>query len=426
MPPFRLPIAASLAAASVLCPPGHAQQPSAGPLCGMAEVAWLGADAAGQDIATAPSPVTAEVGLGGGRPATLAFRSSAPSQPLRVEAGTASGDPAIRLLTEDGDLIAENDDTPVSLNARLETTLGPGVYCVSVRAVDDGDITATVQVSRPEQPALLDEDQPAGAGDAEPAAADIPPCLPDTPAQPLAEAPLDESLAQGPVTRTQDGTATGYYRFRLSQPSPVTLRASSPTLDASMRLFDAQGALLAENDDADDLNARLDFPVGLDAGDYCIGVLALSPEPGQLTVSAERLDPERFLRDAYRRGEANPPADGSFPVQSLDLGRQGQTVVLHDGATQWLGFDLDQPTVLIVSAYGSLAGADPRLVLFAASGALTGENDDVDGGTNARLGPVLLQPGRYHLGVVDVARNDGTTGPIRPVGLIFERFVPAQ
>ena len=96
--------------------------------------------------------------------------------------------------------------------------------------------------------------------------------------------------------------------------------------------------------------------------------------------------------------------------------------MLHDGAVQWLGLTLDWPTVLIISGYGSFGGADPKLVLFAASGAPVAENDDVDGGTNARLGPVLLEPGRYHLGVIDVSRNDGTTGPIRPVGLIFDRF----
>ena len=80
---------------------------------------------------------------------------------------------------------------------------------------------------------------------------------------------------------------------------------------------------------------------------------------------------------------------------------------------------------MIVSAYGALVGADPRLVLFAASGAVAGENDDADGGTDARLGPLLLEPGRYHLGVVDAGRNDGSTGPIRPIGLIFDRFLRA-
>nr|WP_237168671.1 DVUA0089 family protein [Paracoccus shandongensis] len=277
-------------------------------------------------------------------------------------------------------------------------------------------MAATVQVSRPEQAALLDEGSEGGSSR-------IATCTPDTPATPLAEGAINERLAQGPVSATQDGTGVGYYRFTLSQAAPVTLRASSPTLDPYLKLFDAQGNLVGENDDADGLNARLDFVSTLAAGDYCIGAATLSSEPGELTISAETLDPQIFLRNAYRKGELNPPSDGSYPVQALDLTQQKQTVVLHDGATQWLGFDLDKPTVLVVSAYGSLAGADPRLVLFAASGALEGENDDIDGSTDARVGPVLLQPGRYHLGVVDVSRNDDTLGPIRPIGLMFDRFL---
>lgn len=418
VPLFRHSFAAGLTLASALCSPVLAQQAPAPQVCGVAEVQWLAEDEAGQDISAADAALSAPVQIAGGKPAMLAFRTTAPSQALRVEASTNDGDPAISLLTEDGEMIAENDDTPVSLNSRLETSVGPGVYCVAVRSVGESDLAATVQVSRPEQTALLNEQ---GGGGSEIAA-----CTPDTPATSLAEGAIDELLAQGPIRTTQDGTQVGYYRFTLSQATPVTLRASSQTLDPHLKLFDAQGNLVGENDDADGLNARLDFVSTLAAGDYCMGVAALSSAAGELTVSAEKLDPQTFLRNAYRKGELNPPADGSYPVQALDLTQQKQTVVLHDGAAQWLGFDLDQPTVLIVSAYGSLAGADPRLVLFASSGALKAENDDVDGSTDSRLGPVLLEPGRYHLGVVDVSRNDGSAGPVRPIGLMFERFLRAE
>ncbi|MTD99458.1 hypothetical protein GIY56_04050 [Paracoccus sp. YIM 132242] len=411
--PYRLSILASLALAAA---PVLAQE--APRICGAAQVEWLAGDEAGQDIATIQAALSASVQVAGSQPTVLAFRTSANSQTLRVEASADNGDPAISLLTEDGDLIAENDDTPVSLNAMLETTVGPGIYCVALRSVGDGDMAATVQVSRLEQDPLLHEEGTDTGGE-------IAACAPDTPAAPLAEGAIDERLAQGPVSTTQDGRQVGYYRFTLSGATPVTLRASSPTLDPHLKLFDAQGTLIGENDDAEGLNARLDFVSSLAAGDYCIGAAALTSEAGELTVSAQRLDPQAFLRNAYRKGELNPPADGSYPVQAVDLARQKQTVVLHDGAAQWLGFDLDQPTVVIVSAYGSLVGADPRLVLFAASGALEAENDDVDGGTDARVGPVLLEPGRYHLGVVDVNRNDGTRGPIRPIGLMFERFLRA-
>ena len=409
MPHPRPPVLAGL----VLLAATGLALPAAAQICG-GDAQWLGAEADG-DVSTSETPLVTAADVAAGQRAIFAFRVSGDALALRVEAEAPEGDPAISLLTEDGDLIAENDDTAVSLNSLLETSVGPGVYCVALRSANDGALAATVQVSRQDQPALL-------AGDNQQAGMDaIAPCTTDTPAEALSPEALNGRLDQGLVTTAQDGT-THYYRFSLSQPMPLTLRAASPTLDPVLKLFDGQGVLLAENDDADGLNARLDFASPLAAGDYCVAAASLSGQPGEVTLSAEKLDPEAFLRNAYRRGELAPPADGGFPIQEVDLDQQTQTVVLHDGAAQWLGLALDQPTVLIISGYGSFTGADPKLVLFAASGAPVAENDDIDGSTNARLGPVLLEPGRYHLGVIDVSRNDGTTGPIRPIGLIFDRF----
>ncbi|MCZ0961598.1 PPC domain-containing protein [Paracoccus benzoatiresistens] len=409
----RLSVLACLTVPSAFGLPALAQETPQ--FCGATQVKWLAEDEAGQDITSAEAPLSARVQVTGGQPSVLAFRSTAGSQALRIEASTDSGDPAVSLMTEDGDMIAENDDSPGSLNPRLDVSVGPGAYCIAVRSVGDSNMTATVQVSRPEQAVLLEENEESTGSN------QIAACTPDTPAALLAEGALDGQLAQGPVSATQEGTEVGYYRFTLPQTVPLTLRASSPTLDSYLKLFDAQGMLIAESDDADGLNARLDFLSALTPGEYCIGAAALTRQPGQLTISAERLEPENFLRNAYRKGELSPPADGSYPVQQIDPS-QKQSVILHDGTAQWMALDLDQPTVLIIRGYGSFAGSDPRLVLFAASGALEAENDDVDGGTDARLGPVLLEPGRYHLGVLDVSRNNGTAGPIRPIGLRFERF----
>ena len=427
MPHRHRPARASLTitAALALALPAMAQDkaPSSAQdnsrMCG-GTVEWLGGEA-GAEISAGSLPLSAQAQVTGPARSLFAFRVAADSQAIRAEARADEGDPAIALLTEEGDVIAENDDTPTSLNSSVETNVGPGTYCLALSSVGEGAMAATVQVSRPDQPALL-----AAEGEGSSGIEAITPCMPDTPAAALAEGSLDDRLEQGPVNARQDATQTGYVRFSLTQPTSLTLRATSPSLDPAMRLFDAQGGLLAENDDADGLNARLDFARALGSGDYCIGVGALAPQPGELTISAERLDPQTFLRNAYRKGELNPPSDGSYPVQDLDLATQKQTVVLHDGAAQWVGFDLDQPTVVIISAYGGLVGADPKLVLFAPNGALAGENDDSDGGTDARLGPILLQPGRHQLGVIDVNRNDGSTGPIRPIGLIFERFLRAE
>lgn len=388
--------------------------PATAQICG-GDAQWLGPEAGG-DVSTSEAPLATVANAAAGQQAILAFRVSGDTQALRIEAEAPEGDPAISLLTEEGDLIAENDDTAVSLNSLVETSVGPGTYCVAVRSANDSALSATVQVSRQDQPALLAEDNQEAGIDG------IAPCTADTPADALSPDPLDSQLNQGPVMAAQNGMQTHYYRFSLSRPTPMTLRATSPTLDPILKLFDGQGVLVAENDDADGLNARLDFASSLAAGDYCIAAASLGGQPGELTVSAEKLDPAAFLRNAYSRGELAPPADGNYPIQEIDLARLTQTVLLHDGAAQWLGLVLEQPTVLIISAYGSFAAADPKLVLFAALGAPVAENDDVDGSTNARLGPVLLEQGRYHLGVIDVSRNDGTIGPIRPVGLIFDRF----
>lgn len=48
--------------------------------------------------------------------------------------------------------------------------------------------------------------------------------------------------------------------------------------------------------------------------------------------------------------------------------------------------------------------------------------DDRDGSVDARLGPVVLEPGEYRMALTDVNRPDQPGAPIRPVGLVFERF----
>lgn len=286
----------------------------------------------------------------------------------------------------------------------------PGAYCVSVNSVRSEDMAATVQVSRPDQPTLLVE-----GVDTRLAA-----CTADTEARPLsADGPLD-----GKTTYSVDaeGTETSYLRFSLAQPTSLTLRAQSADLDPFMRLFDAQGTVLGENDDADGTDFRLDFPSALPAGDYCIGVAALSPGNTPISVSAAPLDRDSFLRAAYRRGELLPPMDGSYPVEALDLSATQPTVILHDGGAHWTRFDLDTETVVIVDAYGSIVGADPKLVLYAATGQPVADNDDYNGSTNARLGPVLLQPGQYALAVLDVNRSEEAGGVVKPIGMMVQRF----
>lgn len=387
-------------------PPAPEAAPE-GPTCSGQPALWLGDGAETSDLSTADGPLSQQMSTTATTSPYAMFRVSAASQALRVEADAPDADPSLRLETPEGDLLAENDDA-VGLASRIEQSVGPGDYCVRLIPISASDMTATVQLSRLEMPPLLSE----------PASTTITACTPDTVAETLSNSALDSTL---PAQVQTDGSLR-YLRFSLDATTPVTLRAASVGLDPNMVLFDGTGTQIAANDDADGLNARLDFPSGLAAGDYCLGVAPISAGEGMIDVSIEALDRDSFLRSAWRKGELAPPFDGAYPMQTIDLTTTAETVVLQDGSAQWLDFTLERETALVVGAYGGLVGVDAKLALFGENGAVVGQDDDSAGGTDARMGPVVLEPGRYRLALTDLNRPDQPGAPIRPVGLVFERF----
>ncbi|WP_411838659.1 hypothetical protein [Paracoccus sp. ME4] len=386
--------------------PAQAQETPAEPLCSGQPATWLGEGPEGSDITATGAALSRQMSTTASTSPYAMFRVTGAMQALRLEA-MSDADPSLRLETPEGDLLAENDDA-VGLNSRIEQSVGPGDYCVRLVPVGATDMTATVQLTRPEMPALLQD----------PVDTTIAACTAETPAEPLAEGMLDAAL---PARAETDG-AVRYLRFSLEQNASLTLRAVSEGLDPNVVLFDGAGTQIAANDDADGLNARLDFPNGLTAGDYCLGVAPISAGEGTITVSAEALDRDSYLRAAWRKGELAPPLDGDYPMQQIDLAADRETVVLQDGSAQWLSFALERETALVVGAYGALVGVDAKLALFAQDGSVVADADDTDGSLDARLGPVVLAPGRYRLALTDVNRPDQPGAPIRPVGLVFERF----
>jgi hypothetical protein len=388
-------------------------QEAAPPACGGATATWMNGSADAARIGADSAPLMQQASVLGGQAPLFAFRVDAAQQEVRVEASAANGgDPMIAITRADGQLITQNDDYGGTLNAQAVSVLEPGDYCVQLSAVGGVAMSATLQISRMDQTALLPE----------PVDTTIQACLPSTASQPLADGPLGAALAAGRVSK-DIGSGVGYLRFDLSEATSLTLRAESAILDPQIKLYDATGVLVAENDDADGLNARLDFLTELAPGSYCVAAGPVSAGEGTISVSAEKLDRDSFLRSAWRRGELAPPEGGDYPVQAIDLTKEADTVLLHDGAAQWLAFDIPADTILIASASGGQSGADPRLVLFGPKGLPVLEADDSDGTLDAKLGPVLLEAGRYRLAVMDVTNTGGTGGgPVRAIGLTFERF----
>ncbi|MGL5010088.1 MAG: hypothetical protein ACRC6I_09410 [Paracoccaceae bacterium] len=412
MKPY-LTLAAGVWVVSAFAAAAQEAAPESGPVCAGVASTWIGGTAEGSVVGTDSAPLVQQASASASQVPVFAFRIDGAAQETRIEAAAvAGGDPYITLTAPDGRILVENDDYGGGLNAQAVSLLEPGDYCVRLSSVGGEAISATVQVSRTDQTALLPE-----AADTTIAA-----CLPSTEKTPLADGPLGAALAAGRVSR-DIGSGVAYLGFDLAEEASLTLRAESEMLDPQIKLYDGAGVLLAENDDADGLNARLDFLTALPPGSYCLAAGPLSAGEGTVNVSVETLDRDSYLRGAWRRGELAPPEGADYPVQAIDLAKEKETMMLHDGAAQWLAFDIPEETVLIVSSFGQLTGADTRLTLFGASGIPVATADDSEAGLDAKLGPVVLGAGRYRLAVMDVGSTEGATGgPIRPIGLVFERF----
>lgn len=372
--------------------------------CGSLAAPWLGGQAG--DIAASPL----QEAIQDSTAQTRGFRLDGPAA-VRIESRTnGSGDPTVRLFDGAGDELGFNDDMERSLNAQLQTDLPAGDYCVTV---DDhsGSMDVTLQVGLQEHPALNETTALA--------------CGPQTEARPLVDGPLDVALqARGQVAADSDASRNGYLRVTLNEASALSLRATGDgRVDPQIALFDAAGLMIASNDDADGRDARLDFSPSLPAGEYCIGVGPVSDGSGTIKVSAYRLDPMEYLRQAHARGEL-PPIDDSYAVQPLEFTGKSQ-VVLQGGAANWFRFDLDIRALITVRTLGSIIGIDTKLALFDADGGLVHEIDDVADSRNAQIAPLLLQPGSYMLALTDVGTLGQSGAPLRPVGLLAEKFVSA-
>lgn len=391
---------------------------SSGLTCGQYQANWIGDAAETSDISTSDAPLQTALQTTGADAGAIAFRISDGTQSVRIEAQPdESGDPTIELISANGSSIAENDDFSDSLASRIETSLEPGDYCVVTRSVDDADLSTTLQVSLDSQQALISETGSTA----------LESCTPDTQATQLTNGPLDQGVAGGELRVDAPGNTTSFYRFTLSQPASLTFKATSENLDPQMGLYSEDGTEIAQNDDSNDgTNSQLDFLTPMEPGNYCISVSALSPGDDQITLSAAKLDRETYMRSAYKSGQMPPPLDGSYPVEELDISKEKQRTVLNDGNANWLLFSIEKTTAVLIEAHASVAGGDPKLVVFDEFGRLQGENDDGENGLDSYLGPLVLEPGKYFIAVSDVERENSPGGTVRPIGLIFDRFERVQ
>lgn len=404
-----------------LAAPAAAQGVSCG---GLGEGAtWLGGARESSDIATAPAPLALSgVSVAPGTRSVALFTLSQPMV-VRLEAAPADafGDTVLELFDAQGRLVVTDDDSGGGLSSRAETDLAPGDYCLAATGYAGSGVTADLQVSRTEMAALTEGLSGGFVGtDGFPLFVGVQPCLADTPATQLGQGPIDGQLGQG-ISTINTVTSTPYYRFTLASRQVLTIRAENPAADPYIYLFDGQGRLLAENDDYDSLNSRIDVTDPLEPGSYCIAMRSLSDPDQPVTIRVSGYDAGQVALESYAAGEAAPPLDGSYPITTLGPlpAQLSRDVSVPGTQAQWFMGEVGEDGVLFITA-DEVRDADPVLSVFDEFGRMIGMNDDANGTLNSEL-MVRTPPGRYLIAVRQYSQN--YQGTIR-IGI--RRFVPAQ
>ncbi len=380
-----------------------------------ADGVWIGGSPETSDISMAEGPLDmAGVAIPSDGDAVVVFSVSV-FGPYRVEAlPEAGGDTVIDLYSEDGQVLLTDDDSGGRFASRGEIDLQPGTYCLATRGFFGAALTADIRVGRAEHEPItggLD----GGTGSFSGAEA----CLPDTEAVILGGDTIDAFLAEG-VFATNSVVQAPYYRFVLGSPQALTIRAENEASDPYIYLYDGRGTLIAENDDFDGLNSRMEFTDPLPAGTYCLGMRSLRDPQLQVTVSIRGYDPQEAIRELYISGDASPPIGGSYPI--TDLGTVSTRVAQDQrvaGAAVWYQLEVPEASLLLIDAI-ELTDSDPVIRLFDAAGRLVAFNDDAGNTLNSQIAQ-RVAPGTYLLGVTQYSEN--YQGVIR---VTIERFVPAQ
>ncbi len=361
---------------------------------------WIGGDAQSSDIANADNFREQMALVVGGNEYVSLFSLSAPTD-IRLEAeGRGSGDPIIDLLDSNGEIILSDDDSGGNAAARAETTLQPGSYCMAMRSYDGGPMTAFVRIGRQEHDPLT-AGVDAAINDATGS------CLDATPFGALG------------TTATATAAESPYWSFTLDAATPLTITAENENADPVITLYDADESQIAENDDFDGLNSRIDVSDPLAPGTYCLQVSALSDESAPITIGIDAYDAEEALLSLYARGEIAPPLDGSIPVTDLGVLQSRMRHDVQAGVdVDWFSLDVEEAGLLLVEAIGG-GNSDPWLVVYDDLGRQIGQNDDYGDGLDS-LVTARVQEGTY---IIGVRQYEGSQGLIR---LLAERYVRAK
>ena len=401
---------ALLSAAACLLPMGALAQNA---VCGVSTAIVAGGEMSNADLSSIADPLQFSVELSGAGPAVYQFDVTSNTD-IRVEASDSDGaDPVIVLLNASGVELASDDDGGGGRSSRIETSVAPGTYCVQVNAYGSQAGITMVQFGRFDHIALTPGADFGGG-------METTACTAETPAEPLTAGSLNAALSGGSnVSLTRTGSPT-YHRFTLDQPLALTISGTNTEADPVLALYDANGALVVENDDFDGLNAQINQQSPLAAGDYCLAVSALSDSNAPITVAVSEFDPVAYLNGRYDRVEAAPPINGDYPVQDIGTLSTSLSSDIFVGANAvWITYNLAEASMVVMEAIGN-GQVDPVITLFSERGTQLAQNDDGPTSYDSQIA-MELQAGRYLIAITQY--DDTDSGVVRAY---LQRYVRAQ
>lgn len=384
---------------------------------------WLGGDEAGSDIATSATYLEQMALVLMNNEYVGLFTVSATTD-VRVEAeARGMGDTVIDLRDAAGNIVVSDDDSGGNAASLAQANLQPGTYCLSMRSYDGSPLTGFVRVGRTEHEQLTDGFT----------AGTMPPpeddwgynwpayCDASLVTNYLSDGPVDSLLQSGGVTVSAGAAAVPFWGFTLNAPTAISITASNPSADPVITLYDEFGSWLAENDDWDGLNSRIDVTYPLQPGSYCISVAALSDTALPIDITLTAYDAQAAMTGMYERGEASPPLDGSYPVTMLgELGGRVRQDVMVGGTANWFAFDVKEGGLVVIEAVTNGMG-DTVIALFDDFGRQVAFNDDANNSLDSMIATRVM-PGTYSLAVWQYA-GEGQQVMTR---MLFERYVPAN
>lgn len=327
------------------------------------------------------------------------------TQPARVTLETdATGwvDTLLVLFDSAGQVVAWDDDSAGNMHALISRRLlDPGSYCAQIRTFG-WDESASADVSL----RLEARD-----------AADLTP----DPNEPCGDPALLASLGQlapgaSPVSGAARVAAQGRrdWSFSLAAPMTLTLEAlGQDDFDPMLALHDAEGRLLAENDDRPQGGRDSEIVLDLAAGDYCASVTGWGGSSGGVSFVVTEGMPSL----GSRFGGPDTPADDGpcrdpgrtefFPAMVwAGMAPADSRGHLDPGdARDWV-MRVDEQTLLQLNARST--EFDTMLELFTADGWLVAENDDAPGqGTDSEI-LATLGSGDYCLRLRGFAGSGGS------------------